>query len=34
MSYFVFYCYLYVSFSGLITSNGEEGSNFSAVVYL
>ena len=36
MSYFVFYCKLYISFSGLIISVGERRANFSAmkIVYL
>ena len=34
MSYFIFYCYFYVSFIGLITSDGEGRANFSAIVYL
>ena len=34
MLYFIFYCYLYVSCSGLITSVREERANFSAIVYL
>ena len=32
LNYFV--SYSYVSFSGLITSVGEEKANFSAIVYL
>ena len=34
MSYFVFFCWLYVSGSGSITSVGEERANVSAIVYL
>ena len=34
MSYFVFFCYLYVTWSGSITSVGEERANLSAFVYL
>ena len=34
MSYFVFYCYFYVSCSGSITSVLEESANLSAIVYL
>ena len=34
MSYFAFFCYLYVSSSGSNTSVGEERPNLSTVVYL
>ena len=34
MSYFVFFCCLFVNGSGSITSVGEERANLSAVVYL
>ena len=36
MSYFIFFCWLfiYISGSGSITSVGEERANLSAIVYL
>ena len=34
MSFVIFYCQLYISCSGSITSVGEEGVKFSAIVYL
>ena len=34
MSYFLFYCYLFVSCSRSITLVEEERANFSAIVYL
>ena len=36
MSYFVFFCWLFICkrYSGLITSVGEGGAYFSAIVYL
>ena len=34
MSYFVFFCWLFISGSGSITSVGEERANLSDMVYL
>ena len=34
MSYFVFYCYLYVSCSRSVTLVGEEEADLSSIVYL